>query len=131
MIQAFTGHTGAVLAAAFSPDGKRVLTSSDDQTIRLWDTQTGAELRRFSGNAGVMWHIAITPDGQRLLAGGVDPTARLWDLDSQATIASICARLPRDFTADERVQYEITDNQPTCPPPSLQAAPTGTSLPAR
>src|SRR5207237_3242408 len=44
--QQFLGHTGGVPALAFSPDGKWVLTSSDDGTPRLWDAATGQVLQK-------------------------------------------------------------------------------------
>jgi len=46
-----------------------------------------------------------------------DHTARLWDVDINDTIADLCARLQRDFTAEERAQYGIPDDGPTCPTP--------------
>ena len=55
------GHTGAVLSAAFSPDGTRVITASDDQTARLWDAATGKALATLEGH---------TDSGQ---VGGVQP----------------------------------------------------------
>src|SRR5438876_1130428 len=45
-----TGHTGWVLSVCVSSDGKRLLTSSADKTLRLWDTHTGKQLRLFEGH---------------------------------------------------------------------------------
>src|SRR5207245_1697796 len=45
----FTGHTALVRCVCVSADGKRVLTSSEDKTLRLWDADTGKELRVFAG----------------------------------------------------------------------------------
>jgi WD40 repeat protein len=48
-IQAFRGHTGTIGSVAISPDGKQVLTGSEDSTARLWNAATGVETYRFIG----------------------------------------------------------------------------------
>jgi WD40 repeat protein len=64
---------------AFSPDGKRLL-SANSRTIRLWDLETGVELKRFEGHtAGVEWFV-LTPDGRRIVSAGADRTVRDWDV---------------------------------------------------
>jgi WD40 repeat protein len=49
-VRRFTGHTGGVWIAAFSPDGSRILSCSHDSTVRLWDVKTGNELQQFTGH---------------------------------------------------------------------------------
>lgn len=68
-----------IVAVAFSPDGKSVLTSGWDRTVRLWDVATGNELRRFVGHASLVKSLAFSPDGKWVLTGSEDATARLWD----------------------------------------------------
>jgi WD40 repeat protein len=111
------GHNAAVRSVAFSPDGKYLLTASEDQTARLWDVQTGAELRRFVGHQGGVLIAIFSPDGRYVLTGSGDRTARLWYTNLDDAIGALCGRLQRDFTAEERAQYSITDNAPTCPKP--------------
>src|SRR5574337_32715 len=48
-------------------------------TARLWDPQTGKELRRYVGHALAVTSVAFSPDGQSVLTGSYDNTARLWD----------------------------------------------------
>ena len=46
----FKGHDAAVNSAAFSPDGARVVTGSDDNTARIWDTATGQTIAVLKGH---------------------------------------------------------------------------------
>jgi WD40 repeat protein len=85
---ALDGHTGPVWAAAFSPDGKRVLTGSDDHTARLWDAVTGNAVATFEGHKGSVDAVAFSPDGKRVLTGSYDQTARLWDAATGAAVAT-------------------------------------------
>jgi len=64
---------------AFSPDDKKVLTSGDtgDDTARLWNAQTGQELRVFSGQSSGIRRVAFSPNGKQVLTGSFDGTARL------------------------------------------------------
>ncbi|MBS1964787.1 MAG: protein kinase [Chloroflexi bacterium SZAS-1] len=114
LVRQFVGHTDIIWWVAFSPDGKYLLTGSQDKTARLWDVVTGQELRRFIGHTGTVNTVVFSPDGKRVLTGSVDGTARLWDADYHDTIAYICSRLLRDFSADERAQYSISSNGSTC-----------------
>ncbi len=76
--QTFVGHEEAVTSLVLSPDGRYVLSGSDDTTARLWDTTTGQELRQFSGHTDEVNSVAFSPDGRYILSGSDDTTARLW-----------------------------------------------------
>ena len=111
----FSGHIGLIWTAVFSSDGKYVATASADGTARLWDAQTGQELRRFVGHSAGVNNVSFSPDGKHLVTGSDDGTAMLWDVDYRTTMQYLCSVLLRDFTEEERAQYNIADTTPTCP----------------
>jgi WD40 repeat protein len=82
------GHTSVIRAVAFSPDGARVLTGSNDRTARMWDAATGKTILTLRHTDGVT-AVAFSPDGARVLTGCWDKTARLWDAATGKTIATL------------------------------------------
>jgi WD40 repeat protein len=73
------GHTAGVNGIAFSPDGRRLATSSTDKTAKVWDASTGKELLTLSGHTAGVNGIAFSPDGRRLATASDDKTAKVWD----------------------------------------------------
>lgn len=60
-LMTLAGHTESVNACAFSPDGSRVVSASYDNTLKLWDAQTGAELATFAGHKNGVTACALFP----------------------------------------------------------------------
>jgi WD40 repeat protein len=74
------GHTMSVASVAFSPDGKYVLSGSWDDTLKLWNVETGREIRTFTGHRDNIKSVAFSPDGKYALSGSEDRTLKLWDV---------------------------------------------------
>jgi serine/threonine protein kinase len=85
-VQLFRGHEGAIENIAFTPDGKRLVTVSQDKTARVWDVAAGRELVRFTGHPDTIRGLAILPDNRRAATAGWGGIVRLWDLDTGAEI---------------------------------------------
>jgi RNA polymerase sigma factor (sigma-70 family) len=65
------GRRWWIYAIAYSPDGRTLVTASDDQTARLWDTQTGKKIHEFAG-PGEVYAAAFSSDGKRLAISSSD-----------------------------------------------------------
>jgi WD40 repeat protein len=91
-------------SAAFSPDGKAIVTTHGDGNVCLWDVSTGKRLRLLAGHKDAVWHAAFRPDGKCLATASEDGTVRLWRLDLLAVAE---ARKPRELSAAERAHYEV------------------------
>jgi len=77
---AMRGHTAEVWCAAFSVDGKYVVSGSADHTIRVWDAQSGNPiLGPLETHTDAVGCVAFSPNGKRIASGSWDNTVRVWD----------------------------------------------------
>jgi WD40 repeat protein len=75
------GHTGSVTAVVLSKDGKTAVSGSNDQTLRVWDVETGQERRTLEGRAGEVSTVALSADGKTAVSGSSDKTLKVWDVE--------------------------------------------------
>lgn len=86
-VQILRGPTGAWIDAAFSPDGRRLVTTHNDGSSLVWDLATGQLLTRLAGHAEAVNRALFSPDGRRLATSSFDNTARLWSTDGWKPVA--------------------------------------------
>jgi WD40 repeat protein len=76
----FERHSSSISSVKFSPDGKHALTGSWDNTLRLWQANTGTSIRVFEGHTKAVTAVAFSPSGRYALSGSKDNTVRLWEV---------------------------------------------------
>ncbi len=87
LLREFRGHSEWVFSLALSPDGRFAYSTSGgpdiwsdgkDSAVRVWDLETGREVRKLEGHKGRVLSVDVSPDGRRVLTGG-DTSVILWD----------------------------------------------------
>jgi DNA-binding beta-propeller fold protein YncE len=114
-------HDSWVRSVAFSPDGKYVVSGSDDGTARVWEAASGKEIARMTHDSWVT-SVAFSPDGKYVVSGSRDSTARAWAWQAEDLITNTCAVMPRNLTLAEwqlyvgvDVPYEVVCDPKTYP----------------
>lgn len=75
------GHSTAINETLFTPDGRYLLSASDDHKILVWDLANGTS-HALLGHTDEVWHLLILPKGRGLLSSSKDGTLRQWDLET-------------------------------------------------
>ncbi|HKO57285.1 MAG TPA: WD40 repeat domain-containing protein, partial [Thermoanaerobaculia bacterium] len=81
------GHSREVFEAVFSPDGKRVVTSSDDGTARIWDAISGKAVLTLAAHKARVSSALFSPNGKSVLTSSDDGTVRVWDVATNRQVA--------------------------------------------
>ena len=81
-LRSLEGHTGWVRAVAVSPDGRLIVSGSDDRTVKVWDLENGHLLGSLEGHTGQVTAVAVSLDGRWIASGSVDHTIRAWEVES-------------------------------------------------
>jgi WD40 repeat protein len=75
-----TGHENSVWSVSFSPDGRRIVSGSSDNTIRIWDASTMEQIGSpLTGHEDWVRSVSFSPDERRIASGSGDNTIRIWD----------------------------------------------------
>jgi WD40 repeat protein len=75
----YRGHIDNVQAAAWSPDGIYIASSSRDKTVHIWEAATGRHIFTYHGHSQSVQAVAWSPDGKRIASASQDKTVRVWD----------------------------------------------------
>jgi WD40 repeat protein len=83
------GHIGLVYEVSFSPNGKLLATASGDNTVKLWDTSTGLEIKTLRGHTDWVLGVSFSPNGKLLATASADNTVKLWDTSTGLEIKTL------------------------------------------
>jgi WD40 repeat protein len=86
-VQRLKGHQSTISGLVFAPDGHRLLSSSWDATVRLWDMDSGKQLDTLEFNGPVL-SVAVSPGGRQIALGRLDGTVEVWDLDTHKCVGT-------------------------------------------
>jgi WD40 repeat protein len=85
--QEWSGHTSYIQCMTYSPSGNHVATGSSDNTIRIWDAETGAVVGEpLVGHTDTVESVVCSPDGQHIISGSNDKTIRVWDAETGTAV---------------------------------------------
>jgi WD40 repeat protein/serine/threonine protein kinase len=91
--RALEGHTSAVRSVALSPDGRNIVTSSHDNSVRIWELATGKSLRTFRGHGGSVRSAVFAPDGKAVLSASHDHKVKQWSIADYEEIRVLHGRV--------------------------------------
>lgn len=104
----FRGHTGSVISISFSPDGKRVVSGSVDNTLRVWELETGRQIcPPLVGHENSVHSVAFGRDGDRIVSLANDFTARVWNAETGEIIGQT---IERDIRLGDSAAFAPDDN---------------------
>ncbi|MBO3464418.1 WD40 domain-containing protein, partial [Aetokthonos hydrillicola] len=95
LLRTLTGHSDWVRALALTPDGKQVISASNDHTLKVWDLADGKPVFTLTGHSNSVTALALTPDGKQVISASNDNTLKVWDLADGKPVITFTADSPR------------------------------------
>jgi len=89
LVRDLVGHVATVSACAVTPDGRRAVSASNDQTLKVWDLESGRVLATLEGHVDRVNACAVTLDGRRAVSASSDRTLKVWDLETGRALATL------------------------------------------
>ncbi len=97
------GHTHVVNSVAWSPDGTKLASASDDGTVQVWDVDTRSNLSTLKDLGRFFRSVAWSPDGKKIASGCLDGTTKIWDLQTEELLQALPGQI--DASIDHPVVW--------------------------
>jgi WD40 repeat protein len=85
----FTGHSSYINSLVLSSNGQVLISGSADQTIKIWNFNTGEEILTLTGHSSFVNRLALTPDGRLLVSTSADQTIKIWEIATGQAIRTL------------------------------------------
>ncbi|WP_246162656.1 NB-ARC domain-containing protein [Brasilonema sennae] len=95
LVRTLAGHSNSVIALTLTADGKYVISASADNTLKVWDWQTGQELRTLAGHSDRVNAVALTPDGKYVISACYDNTLKVWNWQTGQELRTLAGHSDR------------------------------------
>ena len=82
LLKTLEEHIKLVWSVAYSPDGKKIVSGSDDKTIKIWNANTGQCLKTLEGHSYFVNSVAFSPDGKKIVSGSYGGTIKIWNANT-------------------------------------------------
>jgi len=89
LVRTLEGHSSWVSDVAVTADGELAVSASDDNTLKVWDLETGRTLRTLEGHSARVLGVAVTPGGRRAVSASADKTLKVWDLETGGVLRTL------------------------------------------
>ena len=89
ILATLTGHAGSITDLAYSPDGTHFISSSEDQTIKIWNAATHETVATLIGHTGIVYSVAYSPNGKLIISGGWDGAINIWNARNYQLIQTL------------------------------------------
>lgn len=97
VLKRLRGHSSSIKSVIFSPDGRFIISGSNDKTIKIWDPYDVYSddwlVRTLEGHTSEVFSLAVSPDGNYIVSGSGDNTIKIWDLSTGSLLKSLDAHI--------------------------------------
>jgi WD40 repeat protein len=102
-INELKGHTNWVRSVAFSKDGTRIVSGSDDKSVRVWDVSIGGQLNELKGHTNQVNSVAFSSNGIWIVSGSHDKSVQVWDASTAAKLNEL-----KGHTGSGQLPFQVT-----------------------